>query len=87
MVRSIKNTTIKSLSQYLISLTGNAVLLIATQVIEEECGIKSNCGPLHKEHYYQIIISVSCAIQILLLLIYLSEYMTHIIRKPAFAYK
>ena len=57
-----------------ISLTGNATLLIASQVLTEKCGLQSKCGPLNREHYYQIIISVSCAIQILLLLIYLSEY-------------
>lgn len=49
----------------------NAILLIATQVLAEKCGVQSKCGPLHREHYYQIIISISCAIQILLLFIYL----------------
>lgn len=49
----------------------NAVLLIVSQILLEECGVTSKCGPLHKEHYFQIIISISCAIQILLLVIYL----------------
>lgn len=54
-----------------IASAGNAVLLIASQVLAEECGVQSKCGPLNTEHYYQIIISISSAIQILLLSIYL----------------
>lgn len=49
----------------------NAVLLIVSQILPEECSNTSKCGPLHNEHYFQIIISVSCAIQIILLVIYL----------------
>lgn len=55
----------------MVASAANAILLIVTQVLTEQCGVTSKCGPLNREHYLQIIISISCAIQILLLLIYL----------------
>ncbi|XP_052805755.1 transmembrane protein 192-like [Mya arenaria] len=47
-----------------------SILLITTQIIMEKCVHQVKCGPLSREGYIQIVVSVSCALQIGLLVIY-----------------
>ncbi|XP_045210329.2 transmembrane protein 192-like [Mercenaria mercenaria] len=55
----------------IIASAATACLLIVSQILAEKCGEEEvKCGPLHKDGYIQIIVSFSCAIQIVLLIIY-----------------
>ncbi|XP_060560532.1 transmembrane protein 192-like isoform X2 [Ruditapes philippinarum] len=55
----------------IIASAATACLLITCQILSEKCKAGTvKCGPLHKDGYIQIIVSISCAIQIILLVIY-----------------
>lgn len=54
-----------------IASAGTACLLIVTQILSTKCEPDNlKCGPLDKDGYMQIVVSISCAIQIILLIIY-----------------
>lgn len=56
-------------------ISATACLLIVCQILTEKCGLgEVKCGPLHKDGYLQVIISVSSALQIILLIVYSSKY-------------
>lgn len=55
----------------IIASAATACLLIVSQILSQQCPASDECGPLHKDAYIQIIISISSAVQIVLLVIYL----------------
>ncbi|XP_052255130.1 transmembrane protein 192-like isoform X2 [Dreissena polymorpha] len=54
----------------LISSAKLAFLLVTSQVLVDTCGNRTTCGKLARTAYPQIIISISCFIQIVLLVLY-----------------